>query len=163
MNLWDQILARVETKVNRHSFYTWFKPTSFIAQDTKTISVRVPDALFKTWLTKHYSGVIGEAMSEIKRANLAIDFVTDTQSDGAAIPLSPEEAVALESVPAPLVRRAAMLSGNLGRVAVAALAGGAAALSDIGLEVGRGVLPMLAAGAPDVATALADTGVASVE
>ena len=34
MNLWDQILARVETKVNRHSFYTWFKPTSFVAEDT---------------------------------------------------------------------------------------------------------------------------------
>ena len=33
MNLWDQILARVETKVNRHSFYTWFKPTSFVAED----------------------------------------------------------------------------------------------------------------------------------
>ena len=30
MNLWEQILARVETKVNRHSFYTWFKPTTFI-------------------------------------------------------------------------------------------------------------------------------------
>ena len=33
MNLWDEILARVETKVNRHSFYTWFKPTSFVAED----------------------------------------------------------------------------------------------------------------------------------
>ena len=35
MNLWDQILARVETKVNRHSFYTWFKPTSFVAEDAR--------------------------------------------------------------------------------------------------------------------------------
>ena len=33
MNLWDEILARVETKVNRHSFYTWFKPTTFVAED----------------------------------------------------------------------------------------------------------------------------------
>ena len=30
-NIWDQVLARIETKVNRHSFYTWFKPTSFVA------------------------------------------------------------------------------------------------------------------------------------
>jgi len=33
MNLWDQVLTRVEAKVNRHSFYTWFKPTSFMAED----------------------------------------------------------------------------------------------------------------------------------
>ena len=42
MNLWDQILARIETKVNRHSFYTWFKPTSFLAEDRASVTVRVP-------------------------------------------------------------------------------------------------------------------------
>jgi DNA ligase-1 len=67
------------------------------------------------------------------------------------------------SVPAPLVRRAAMLSGDLGRVATVALTAGAPGLHDIGLEVGRGVQPMLASGAPDVATALDDVGLASVE
>ena len=56
MNLWEQVLARVETKVNRHSFYTWFKPTSFVGEDRSTVTVRVPNALFKDWLTKHYSG-----------------------------------------------------------------------------------------------------------
>src|SRR3982751_4746265 len=33
MNVWEQILARIETKLNRHAFYTWFRPTSFIAED----------------------------------------------------------------------------------------------------------------------------------
>ena len=32
MNLWDEILARIETKVNRHSFYTWFRPTTFVSR-----------------------------------------------------------------------------------------------------------------------------------
>ena len=58
MNLWDQILSRVETKVNRHSFYTWFKPTSFVSEDPVAMTVRVPNCSFKDWLTKHYSGVI---------------------------------------------------------------------------------------------------------
>ena len=31
-NVWDEILARVETKVGRHSFYTWFKPTAFLSE-----------------------------------------------------------------------------------------------------------------------------------
>ena len=52
-SIWDQILARVETKVNRHSFSTWFKPTAFVADGGRSITVRVPNPLFKDWLTKH--------------------------------------------------------------------------------------------------------------
>src|SRR5436190_12960453 len=100
MNLWEQVLARVETKVNRHSFYTWFRPTSFVGEDASAVTVRVPNALFKDWLTKHYSGVITEALGEVHRANLAVNFVADASPDGASISLSPEEAAALDaSVP----------------------------------------------------------------
>src|SRR3954466_1903017 len=49
MNLWDEILARIETKVNRHSFYTWFRPTTFVSEDRSSVTVRVPNALFKDW------------------------------------------------------------------------------------------------------------------
>ena len=101
MNLWDQILARIETKVNRHSFYTWFKPTSFLAEDRASVTVRVPNALFKDWLTKHYSGVIGEAMTELNKGGLAVTFVSDVQGDAPAVSLSPEEVAALEAAPPP--------------------------------------------------------------
>ena len=100
MNLWDDILARVETKVNRHSFYTWFKPTSYVSDDGASVTVRVPDAVFKDWLTKHYSGVIAEAMAELKRSGLGITFVTDAQADAAIIPFGPDETAALDSGPA---------------------------------------------------------------
>jgi chromosomal replication initiator protein len=102
VSVWDDILARIETKVNRHSFYTWFRPTSFVSEDRLSVTVRVPNPLFKDWLTKHYAGVIAEAMTEVQRPNLALNFVADPQSDIAMIPLSPEEAAALESgTPAP--------------------------------------------------------------
>ena len=32
-NLWDEVLARVEGKINRHSFATWFRPTSYVSSD----------------------------------------------------------------------------------------------------------------------------------
>ena len=99
MNLWEQILARIETKVNRHSFYTWFRPTSFIADDRSSVTVRVPNPVFKDWLTKHYSVVINEAMSEVKRPNLTIHYVADLQSEGVANPLGPAEIAALEEDP----------------------------------------------------------------
>jgi chromosomal replication initiator protein len=101
MNLWDEILARIETKVNRHSFYTWFRPTTFVAEDRTSVTVRVPNALFKDWLTKHYAGVITEATAELKRPNLIITFVADSPTDMPVIPLSPDEAAALESGPPP--------------------------------------------------------------
>src|SRR5919204_6243252 len=102
MNLWDEILARIEAKVNRHSFYTWFRPTMFVSEDRISVTVQVPNAHFKEWLTKHYSGVIAEAATDVKRPNLVVHFVADAPSDPAsAIPLSPDEAAALESGPSP--------------------------------------------------------------
>jgi chromosomal replication initiator protein len=99
MNLWDEILARIETKVNRHSFYTWFRPTTFVADDRSSVTVRVPNSLFKDWLTKHYSGVIGEALSEVRRPSLTVNFVADAQTDIAAIQLGSEEAAVFDSPP----------------------------------------------------------------
>src|SRR5258708_27784384 len=99
MNLWEQILIRVETKVNRHSFYTWFKPTTFIGADSRTINVRVPNPLFKDWLTKHYSGVISEAMSELQKTNLEVNFIAEAQADGASVAIDVGEAVFVEADP----------------------------------------------------------------
>ena len=65
--------------------------------------------------------------------------------------------------PPAAVRRAAMLSGDLGETALIALTGAAGALDEVGLQVGRPVLPMLAATAPTPSAALEITGAASVE
>lgn len=97
MNLWEQILARIETKVNRHSFYTWFKPTSFVREDAASVTVRVPNSLFKDWLTKHYSGVINEAMGEVQKAHLTVNFVAESETDAPPVALGPEAAAVLET------------------------------------------------------------------
>ena len=74
------------------------------------------------------------------------------------------DAVALAADrPAASVRRAAMLSGDLGEAAAVALFDGPDALEDVGLVVGRAVLPMLAATASSAADAVAATGDSSVE
>jgi DNA ligase-1 len=77
------------------------------------------------------------------------------------------DAVAKASgAPLAVVRRAAMLSGDLAATACLALVEGVPGLEAVRLEVLRPVLPMLAASSPDVATALADAGggeVVSVE
>ena len=75
------------------------------------------------------------------------------------------EAVARAAeVPVEQVRRAYMLSGRLPVTAVAAMTGGAGALAEFRLEVGRPIRPMLASPGATLDDALAEFGgAASVE
>jgi len=74
------------------------------------------------------------------------------------------DAIARAAAVAPdAVRRAAMRTGDLGITARLALAGGVEALESVRFEVLRPVMPMLAGSSEDVASALAATGLASVE
>jgi chromosomal replication initiator protein len=112
-NIWDEVLGRIEAKVNRHSYYTWFKPTSFVADQGATIHVRVPNALFRDWLTKHYSTVINESLTELSRADTGLFFLTEGEDppeasssavgddEGAGEPVEPGGDLA-ESIPVPV-------------------------------------------------------------
>src|SRR5215203_1505414 len=80
-NIWDAVLTRIETKVNRHSFYTWFTPTGFLTEHQDRIRVRVPNALFRDWLTKHYAAVIEEALAEVDRPGAPLAFVTEDTAE----------------------------------------------------------------------------------
>ena len=97
-NVWDEILARVETKVNRHSFYTWFKPTVLVSQTGNQLRIRVPNPLFCDWLPRHYTGLINEALQEIERPLIQIEYVAEgPRSDAptmaeASPPIAREEA-----------------------------------------------------------------------
>lgn len=94
INVWSDILTRVETKVNRHSFYTWFKPTTFVEDTGQLLTIRVPNVLFRDWLTKHYAGVIGEAVAELGREGLELSFATADEA-GSTIPKPSSAAPAL--------------------------------------------------------------------
>ncbi len=96
-----------------------------------------------------------------------IDFIVDLLTGGlrqGALEGVMAEAVAKAAeVPAAAVRRACMLAGDLGHTAAVALAEGREGLEAVGLEVLRPVQPMLASTAADVAAAIKDLGLASVE
>jgi chromosomal replication initiator protein len=76
MNIWEQVLARIETKVNRHSFYTWFKPTMCVRDAGDRLTIAVPNGLFRDWLVKHYAGLMDDALADVGRAGTSLSFVT---------------------------------------------------------------------------------------
>jgi DNA ligase-1 len=77
---------------------------------------------------------------------------------GALLGVMTEAVAKAAGLPAPDVRRAAMLGGELPAVAAAALHGGVDALAAFRLQVGRPVGPMLAQTAADVSDALERLG-----
>ena len=79
-SIWEQVLGRIESKVGRHSFHTWFKPTSMLVDDGVRVSVKVPSLLFSEWLPKHYSGVLAEALKDVGRPGTELVFVPEDRS-----------------------------------------------------------------------------------
>ncbi|MEV0249300.1 ATP-dependent DNA ligase [Nocardia sp. NPDC050712] len=91
-------------------------------------------------------------------------LLTGELRQGALTAIVSEAVAAAADVPVDLVRRAYMLSGQLPVTAAAALTGGAAALREFRLEVGRPIQPMLAAPGASLDEVLAEfEGEVSVE
>jgi chromosomal replication initiator protein len=92
MSLWDDVLARIENdnKVNRHSFATWFRPTTYQSLDESRLVVGVPNAQFKDWLSKNYQGVIEEALGELGHADVHVVFEDASERVSLAEPAAAE-------------------------------------------------------------------------
>ncbi|ASW56337.1 ATP-dependent DNA ligase [Plantactinospora sp. KBS50] len=118
------------------------------------------------------SAVAGSGSQQRRRALLAALFARSTTDEqrmlvglfsgelrqGAQAGLLADAVARAAQVPLPLVRRALLMAGDLRAVAVAALTGGAAALGEFSLRVGRPLAPMLAQSASSVDEALGATG-----
>jgi DNA ligase-1 len=109
-------------------------------------------------LLDELSARLTEPEAEFLRA-----LLTGELRQGALTGLVAEAVASAAAVPTTLVRRAAMLSGDLAGTARLALADGAGALRTVGLRVGTPIQPMLASTAVDVEEAVTTTGAASVE
>ncbi|KXO98463.1 ATP-dependent DNA ligase [Tsukamurella pseudospumae] len=102
------------------------------------------------------TGLLGHATAAEQR--FLVGLITGELRQGALAGVVTDAVARAAGVPLDVVRRAAMLSGSLPGTAVAALSGGAVELAGFGLEVLRGVSPMLASPAESVDGALADLG-----
>lgn len=76
-NIWKLVLGRVETKVNQHTFYSWFKATSLEKDEGQRVLVRVANPLVKNWLLRNYTAVLEEALAEVGRPGCVVAFVTE--------------------------------------------------------------------------------------
>jgi DNA ligase-1 len=96
-------------------------------------------------------------------ADLLVRLFVGDMRTGALAGVVTDAVAAAAEIPVTLVRRAAMLAGDLAVVARTALVDGTEAVAAIGLQPLRAVQPMLASTSGSVADAIAEVGEASVE
>ena len=75
--IWDQVLGRIETKVNNYSYHAWFRHTALLRDSGGALVIQVADAPAVDWMNKHYTGVIAEALSEVGRAGTTFSFIPE--------------------------------------------------------------------------------------
>ncbi|HSF97979.1 MAG TPA: ATP-dependent DNA ligase [Ornithinibacter sp.] len=134
---------------------------------TPSLTVVEVDAAFERLATARGAGATASRRSELGtlmgRATPAEqqflrDLITGNLRQGALDGVVLAAISTAYAVPAPVVRRAAMLAGTAAEVAGLAATGGAQALEEVSLVVGRPVRPMLAASAKTADEAVSAMG-----
>lgn len=100
--IWDAVLSRIETKVNRHSYFSWFDRTSLLSDEGSSLIIRVPNPMAAEWLTKHYATVIEDALVEVGRPGVSLSYDwSDHPAPKAPVEAEPADlpAAAPESTP----------------------------------------------------------------
>ncbi len=104
MTLWSRVLGRLEAKIDRHEFNTWFRPTSQISETESVLTIRVPNHLFLTWITDNFHLSLQDALAEAGGAGREIRFIPKEQErrSGASTAAPPERPIPASTGGAPL-------------------------------------------------------------
>ena len=94
--IWNDVLDRIQTKVNNYTYQTWFEPTSLFQDTGSSLVIQVADAMAVEWMTKHYTALIAEALSEVGRPDVSFRFLPE--GDAAAAVAGPGDAESLGDV-----------------------------------------------------------------
>ncbi len=71
-NLWNDVLKKLEKRINRPSFNTWLRPTFLASADEQKICIGVPDEVFVYWLGEYYVHVIADILVELLGAQVQV-------------------------------------------------------------------------------------------
>lgn len=77
-DVWLEILQKLEAKVPRGAFITWFKNTAVLGQEGENLIVGLPLPMFLNWHMEHYRALTLEAAQEVDPAIQQIVYKVDT-------------------------------------------------------------------------------------
>ncbi|WP_100332692.1 chromosomal replication initiator protein DnaA [Bacillus xiapuensis] len=74
-DLWNKVLASIESKISKPSFDTWLKSTKAYSLQGNSITIAAPNDFARDWLEGHYSQLISGVLGEITGEQLAVKFI----------------------------------------------------------------------------------------
>ena len=74
-NVWDGVLERIEKRLNRQIFDSWFLPVRFdgLDEDTRTITLSARKVT-KDWICLYYAGLIEQVLTELKFTDYVVTW-----------------------------------------------------------------------------------------
>jgi chromosomal replication initiator protein len=88
MNVWKQVLGRLEQTTDRTEYVNWFAPTRFVSQRGEVLEVSVPSQRFIDEIRERFGQQIRSSLGEFSGDRIQIHFVVDTDSID-DVPLGP--------------------------------------------------------------------------
>jgi chromosomal replication initiator protein len=77
--LWPEALALLASQLDPQSFETWFSPTT-AAWEGEALSIRVPSAFFREWISTHYRSAIAQALVQASGQAVPFELTVDEGS-----------------------------------------------------------------------------------
>jgi chromosomal replication initiator protein len=76
--VWNDILAVVETRLNKHIFDSWFRPIQFegIDEENRTLTLRAGDVT-KDWVSMYYTGLLEQIINDRGLNGYTIEWQID--------------------------------------------------------------------------------------
>lgn len=72
--LWENVKTVLETKVASQTFQTWFKPMKQLAEDTKVLTLKVPNQFFYDWMKSHYGDIIKNTLEQVSGRHMRVEY-----------------------------------------------------------------------------------------
>jgi len=84
--LWQSVLAQMQFHISKANFSTWFQNTEIISKENEKITISVPNAFSKEWLSNKYNKLILKTLHDIDSSTKELEFVIKPQSVKNTIP-----------------------------------------------------------------------------
>ena len=78
--LWQSVLAQMQFHISKANFATWFQNTEIISRENEKITISVPNAFSKEWLSNKYNKLILKTLHDIDDSIKDLDFIIKPQA-----------------------------------------------------------------------------------
>ena len=79
IELWQSVLAQAQFQISRANFATWFQNTEIISREADKVTISVPNAFSKEWLSNKYNKLILKTLRDIDDSIKELCFVIKPQ------------------------------------------------------------------------------------